>query len=185
MKLEQLKKNKKTVAIIAGIIAFSVLLYVVMNPEKTEDVQVSPDKLVQFDGSELEEKKDGKLVWKLTADKIMIDPDTQIIYFDHPKALIYDDDGTETTITSPKGTLDKNKKIIQIQPKVDAVNDKGDTLQTDGTVYYNMNTRMINGGKVVMQRHDKTGLEADAFETSANLDHVVLTGHAKVTKGED
>ena len=60
MKLEQLKKNKKTVAIIAGIIAFSVLLYVVMNPEKTEDVQVSPDKLVQFDGSELEEKKDGK-----------------------------------------------------------------------------------------------------------------------------
>ena len=81
--------------------------------------------------------------------------------------------------------MDKNKKIIQIQPKVDAVNDKGDTLQTDGTVYYNMNTRMINGGKVVMQRHDKTGLEADAFETSANLDHVVLTGHAKVTKGED
>ncbi|MCH4166228.1 MAG: LPS export ABC transporter periplasmic protein LptC [Megasphaera sp.] len=185
MILEHLKNNKKTLIISAAVIAFAVLLYIAMNPEKTDDMPVSPDKLVQFDGSELEEKKDGKLVWKLTADKIMLDPDTQIIYFDNPKALVYDDDGTETTITSPKGTLDRTKKLIQIQPQVHAVTDKGDTLQTDGTVYYNMDTRMIKGGKVIMQRHDNTGLEADSFETNSSLDKVVLTGHAKVTKGEE
>lgn len=184
MKLEQLKKNKKTLIAVAAVIAFSVLLYIIMNPEKTEDPQVDPDKLVQFDGSELEEKKDGKVVWKLTADKIMIDPDTQIIYFDNPKALVYDEDGTETTITAPKGQMDRTKRMIEIQPQVNASSDKGDTLQTDGTVYYNMDTRKINGGKVVMHHHDKTDLEADAFETNSSLDQVVLTGHAKVTKGE-
>ena len=57
-------------------------------------------------------------------------------------------------------------------------------MQTDGSVYYNMDTRMIKGGKVVMDRHDKTSLKADAFETDSSLTKVTLTGHAQVTKGE-
>ena len=57
-------------------------------------------------------------------------------------------------------------------------------MQTDGSVYYNMDTRMIKGGKVVMDRHDKTSLKADAIETDSSLTKVTLTGHAQVTKGE-
>lgn len=184
MTIKQLQKHKLTIIGAAVVIGLSALLYTFMNPEKTPEQQVSPDKLVEFSSSELEEEKDGKLVWRLTADKIMIDPDTQIIYFEKPQGLVIDEDGTQTVITSPKGQVDRTKRIIELKPKVEAQNDKGDTLQTDGSVYYNMDTRKINGGKVVMKRHDKTDLEADSFETSSSLDHVVLTGHAKVTKGE-
>ncbi|MDY5383207.1 MAG: LPS export ABC transporter periplasmic protein LptC, partial [Megasphaera elsdenii] len=80
--------------------------------------------------------------------------------------------------------VDRQKRTIEIKPPVKAETDKGDTLQTDGSVYYNMDTRMIKGGKVVMDRHDKTSLKADAFETDSSLTNVKLTGHAQVTKGE-
>ena len=113
-----------------------------------------------------------------------IDPDTQIMYFTNPKALVVAEDGTQMTITSDKGIVDRQKRTIEIKPPVKAETDKGDTLQTDGSVYYNMDTRMIKGGKVVMDRHDKTSLKADAFETDSSLTKVTLTGHAQVIKGE-
>ena len=172
---EKLKKNKISIIAAVVVIAFAVMLYVFMHPQKTEDPMVSPDKLVEFEGTELEEKKEGQLVWKLTADKIQIDPDTQIMYFTNPKALVIAEDGTQMTITSDKGVVDRQKRTIEIKPPVKA---------TDGSVYYNMDTRMIKGGKVVMDRHDKTSLKADAFETDSSLTNVKLTGHAQVTKGE-
>lgn len=181
---EKLKKNKISIIAVIAVIGFAVMLYSFMHPQKTEDPMVSPDKLVEFEGTELEEKKDGQLVWRLTADKIQIDPDTQIMYFTNPKALVVAEDGTQMTITSDKGIVDRQKRTIKIKPPVKAETDKGDTLQTDGSVYYNMDTRMIKGGKVVMDRHDKTSLKADAFETDSSLTKVTLTGHAQVTKGE-
>lgn len=82
---EKLKKNKISIIAVIAVIGFAVMLYSFMHPQKTEDPMVSPDKLVEFEGTELEEKKDGQLVWRLTADKIQIDPDTQIMYFTNPR----------------------------------------------------------------------------------------------------
>ena len=184
MIVEKLKKNKLSLIAVIAVVGFAVMLYVFMNPNTSEDTMVSPDKLVEFEGSELEEKQEGKLVWRLTADKIQIDPDTQIMYFTNPKALVVAEDGTQMTITSDKGIVDREKRTIEIKQPVKAETDKGDTLQTDGSVYYNMDTRMIKGGKVVMERHDNTTLKADAFETDSSLTKVLLTGHALVTRGE-
>ena len=61
---------------------------------------------------------------------------------------------------------------------------RGDSLQTDGSVYYNMDTREITGGKVMIKRADSAELSADTFATDAALDKVSLTGHARITKGE-
>ena len=87
-------------------------------------------------------------------------------------------------MTAKLGIVDRAKKTIELKQPIEASTDKGDTLQTEGSVYYNMDTRMIKGGKVVMDHHDKTSLKADAFETDSSLTKVTLTGHAQVTKGE-
>ncbi|WP_301859845.1 LPS export ABC transporter periplasmic protein LptC [uncultured Megasphaera sp.] len=184
MMVETLKKNKITIIGAAAVLAFSAFLYFLLNQPVSAPPVVSPDKLVEFEGSELEEKKDGNLVWRLTADKIMIDPETEVMYFTNPKALLVGDDGTEMTLTSPRGIVDKKKGTVEIKPPVQAQTNKNDTLQTEGSVYYNMNTHIVSGGKVVMNRHDNTSLRADAFETNTSMDNVTLTGHAQVTKGE-
>lgn len=182
--LEAVKKYKLTIIGLVVVIGFAWMLYIFMHPEKTPDPPVNPEKLIQFEGSKLEETKDGHLVWQVTADKIMVDPETQVMYLTNPKALLISDDGTELTITSPKGTADKTKKVLTIEPPIQAATNQGDTLQSKGTVYYNMDTRMVKGGNVVITRADTTTLKADAFETNTSLDQVSLTGHASVTKGE-
>lgn len=185
MLIERIKKNKITIIGFMIVLGFAVLLYVFMHPKTTPDAPVSPDKLVEFNGTELEETKDGVPVWKLTADEIQVDPETEIMYFTNPKAVLYDVNGTEMTITADKGVVDKKKRTIEIKPPVKGQTNLSDTLQTDGSVYYNMDTHMITGGSVVISRHDSTMLRADAFETNTGLDKVKLTGHAQVTKGEE
>lgn len=182
--IEQLKKNKITIIVTLVVVGFAAMLYSFMNPEKTSEPDVATDKLVEFNGTELEESKDGNLVWRLTADKIMIDPQTQNMYFINPKAVLYDVNGTEMTITAEKGTVDKKTQTIELKAPVQAATNVNDTLQTKGSVYYNMNTHLIKGGNVIINRHDNTSLRADAFETTTSLDKVTLTGHAQVTRGE-
>ncbi len=184
MSIEQLKKNKVKFIGLAAVVVFAVFLYTFLDePAKQEEAKINTDYLVEFEGSELVENKNGKLVWRLTAEKIMIDPETELMYFEEPRALFVDEDGTELTVTSSLGIVDRQRHTLEIKPPVKAETNRNDTLQTEGSVYYNMNTHMVKGNKVVMNRHDNTSLQADAFETNTSLDKVTLTGHAKVTKG--
>ena len=48
---EKLKKNKISLIAVIAVIGFAVMLYVFMNPNTSEDTMVSPDKLVEFDGT--------------------------------------------------------------------------------------------------------------------------------------
>ena len=185
--LQQLKKNKIVVIVAAVLVAFSISLYYLFtdNAAKIEErQQVSDDRLVEFNGSDIEEMKDGKLAWRLTAEKIKIDPDTNIMYLTHPQALIADVDGKELTINADSGIVDRAHQKIEIKPPIDATTPEGDRMVTDGSVYYKMDTRRISGGKVEIHKSDGTELSGDAFETNAALDDVLLQGHAKVSKGE-
>ncbi len=186
MKTDKLKKNKTPLIVAIVIILFSIALYVSFkdHDEQNEQLSQKTDRLVEFNGSQLEEKKDGKLVWRLTAERIQVDPDTKILYITHPQAVIADVDGKELTIDADKGTVDQVHKKMEINAPIKATTPDGDSLQTDGSIYYNMDTRMINGGKVQIHRSDNTDLSGDSFETNAALDQVSLTGHAKVTRGE-
>jgi hypothetical protein len=94
------------------------------------------------------------------------------------------DDGVQLTITADQGIVDRNGKTIELKAPLEAHTDQGDSLQTDGSVYYNMDTREITGGKVVITRADQTDLSADSFTANAALNAVTLTGHARITKGE-
>lgn len=185
MMMHKLKNNKITIGVCIIIVLFAGVLYWILSSQDQEDSeQKKNDNLVEFEGSTLEEKKDGKLIWSLTADKIQVDPDTKIIYVTHPHIIIADVDGEEMKIEAPMGIVDRNKQMLQVKPPIKATTDNGSTLQTEGSVYYNMDTRLIKGGKVYMQKADGTALSGDAFETDASLNKVTLTGHAKVTKGE-
>lgn len=186
MILQKLEKNKIAIAAVVIVAAFAALLYWILKDQNTDQEQKPPtDNLVEFEGSHLEEKKDGKIMWSLTAEKIQIDPDTKIIYVTHPKLIVADVDNQEMTVTADNGVVDRTKRTMEVKPPIKAVTTDNSTLQTDGSVYYNMDTHLISGGKVLMQKSDGTELSGDSFETTPSLNNVTLAGHAKVTKGEE
>ena len=122
MKTDKLKKNKTPLIVAIVIILFSIALYVSFkdHDEQNEQLSQKTDRLVEFNGSQLEEKKDGKLVWRLTAERIQVDPDTKILYITHPQAVIADVDGKELTIDADKGTVDQTHKKMEINAPIKA-----------------------------------------------------------------
>lgn len=182
--MKQWVQNHKLGLIAAVVVLLFAGLLISLLREGDTPSGVNTEKLIQFDGSELAEQRDGRLVWHLTADKILVDPDTGKVYFIKPKGIFIAEDGTELTITADQGIVDRKDKVIEIKAPLDAVTNRGDSLQTDGSVYYNMDTREITGGKVMIKRADSAELSADTFATDAALDKVSLTGHARITKGE-
>lgn len=177
--------HKIGILITALLIGFAGMLFWFMQSASVP-VETIPDSndLVEFNGSNIEEKEGDRLVWRLSSEKIQVDPKTEKMYFHNPVAEVWDDDGTKLTVTSPMGIVDRKEKLVELRQPVEASTDKGDTLQTEGSVYYNMDTRLVKGGRAVFRRYDNTTVSGDSFETNAALDQITVQGNAKVTKGE-
>ena len=172
--IQRIQKYKLPLIVGAFILLFAAVLIPLLR-EGEKPAEVNTERFVEFDG---------KLVWHLTADKILVDPDSGKVYFVKPTGTFVSDDGVQLTITADQGIVDRNGKTIELKAPLEAHTDQGDSLQTDGSVYYNMDTREITGGKVVITRADQTDLSADSFTANAALNAVTLTGHARITKGE-
>lgn len=186
MNLKEKIWHNKTIVIVTCLFLFFVglLLWFLRAADTPIEDNVKESDLVTFNGSSIEEKEGDRLVWRLSAEKILVDPKSNVMYFINPKAQVWEKDGTELTISSQKGIVDRKKRTVELQQPIEAQTDKGDTLQTEGSVYYNMDTRLITGGKVLLTRADNTRLSGDSFETNAALDQVKVEGHAKITQGE-
>lgn len=186
MKFKEKILHNKTTLIVSCIVLFflGLLLWFLRAADTQIEDNVKESDLVTFNGSSIEEKEGDRLVWRLSAEKILVDPKTNVMYFINPKAQVWEKDGTELDITSKKGIVDRKKRTVELKQPITAQTDKGDTLQTGGSVYYNMDTRLITGGKVLLTRADHTRLSGDSFETNAALDKVKVEGHAKITQGE-
>ena len=95
-----MKNNKKLIAIVAAIVLALIGLIVYIMKD-SGDVGSTPNQngqLVNFQGADLQEEKDGKLVWALSAEKIEYDPRTKAIVLTNLKGLFYQDDVTLSLI---------------------------------------------------------------------------------------
>ena len=70
-----MKNNKKLIAIVvAVVIALVGLIAFILHDSGDSSKGANNGQLVNFQGAELQEEKDGKLVWALSAEKIEYDP---------------------------------------------------------------------------------------------------------------
>ena len=64
--MQRIRNNKLSLIIAAVVLAFVVALVLLLQ-DSDKPQEALTEKLVEFNGSELEERQDGKLVWHLTA----------------------------------------------------------------------------------------------------------------------
>ena len=106
-----MKNNKKLIAIVVAIVLalIGLIVFIMKDSNEATSTQNQSGQLVNFQGADLQEEKDGKLVWALSAEKIEYDPRTKAIVLTNLKGLFYQDDVT-TTITAPHAvlTVDRN-----------------------------------------------------------------------------
>ena len=173
-----MKNNKKLIAIVAAIVlALIGLIVYIMNVGTTQNQN---GQLVNFQGADLQEEKDGKLVWALSAEKIEYDPRTKAIVLTNLKGLFYQDDVT-TTITAPHAVLTGDRNSLDIDQGVTATNTDGAEFKTDALHFDNKTKTLTSKSAFTYNGKDIT-LTGDKLEGNMSLKKIKAIGNAKLTK---
>lgn len=165
------------------VLLLVIVLYSLLQETPDDFFQVPANTLVEFNGSHLEEWRNGQVIWKIQAEKIQVNPKTQNAYVVHPSVFFRAPDGVEMTTAANACKVERAQKRIILQAPLQVSTNRGDTLQTAENITYRMDTQQLSGGKVVVKRRDGVRLQGDQFTADAALKKIMLRGHAQVSKG--
>ena len=177
-----MKNNKKLIAIVAAIVLalIGLIVYIMKDSSDVGTTQNQNGQLVNFQGADLQEEKDGKLVWALSAEKIEYDPRTKAIVLTNLKGLFYQDDIT-TTITAPHAVLTGDRNSLDIDQGVTATNTDGAEFKTDALHFDNKTKTLTSKSAFTYNGKDIT-LTGDKLEGNMSLTKIKAIGNAKLTK---
>ena len=177
-----MKNNKKLIAIVAAIVLalIGLIVYIMKDSGDVGTTQNQNGQLVNFRGADLQEEKEGKLVWALSAEKIEYDPRTKAIVLTNLKGLFYQDDVT-TTITAPHAVLTGDRNSLDIDQGVTATNTDGAEFKTDALHFDNKTKTLTSKSAFTYNGKDIT-LTGDKLEGNMSLKKIKAIGNAKLTK---
>lgn len=177
-----MKNNKKLIAIVVAVVFVLVglIVYIMKDSGESTMTQTGAGQLVNFQGADLQEEKDGKLVWALSAEKIEYDPRTKAIVLTNLKGQFYQNDVT-TTITAPHAVLTGDRNSLDIDQGVTATNTEGATFKTEALHFDNKTKQLTSQSAFTYTSNDVT-LVGDKLEGNMALQQIKAIGNAKLTK---
>ena len=177
-----MKNNKKLIAIVVAIVIALVglIAFILHDSGDSSSKGANNGQLVNFQGAELQEEKDGKLVWALSAEKIEYDPRSKSIVLTNLKGLFYQDDVT-TTITAPHAVLTGDRNSLDIDQGVTATNTEGAEFKTEALHFDNKTKTLTSKSAFTYNSKDVT-LTGDKLEGNMSLKIIKAIGNAKLTK---
>ncbi len=181
-----MRKNKWTLILGALICFFAIgIIYMFVGddgqaPNKTADDRKG--QIVEFTGADLHETKDGKDVWRVTAQKILYNTETKEALLTDMEVL-FQQDGKTLRVLASKGRIDGNKTVIEMEGTVQATS-------TDGVKFEGKNLHFDNKQKVLTAKdgfiftRDDTKIVGDILTADMVMESVTAKGHVRMSKGE-
>ena len=159
---------------------FGYILYD-STPKASEGTQQNTG-LVEFSGAFLEEKKDGKPIWKLAAKKIMMDPVKKKVYLTDFNGVFIDEKGTELTLTAPEGVADQNTKQIILKGEIIGKSSDGTVLKAVNLQFDGMKNIVTATDGFTITKND-TVITGNKLNADVALELITATGNAKISRG--
>lgn len=176
-----MKNNKKLIAIV-GAIVLILVGFIVYLLQDSDDItnRTGAGQTINFQGAELKEEADGKLVWALSAETINYDPRTKSIVLTNLTGHFYQDDVT-TTVIAPHAVLSSDRNTIDVDGGITATNTDKDRLVTEAIHFDNKTKQFTSQSAFTYEGKDAT-LVGDKLEGNMSLKKIKAIGNAKLTK---
>lgn len=139
-------------------------------------------RLVEFSGADLKESKDGKDIWRVTAQKILYNTETKEVELTNME-VFFVQEGNTLRVQAEKGHMAGDRSSITMDGTVTA-------QSTDGASFTGKNLYFDNGKKQLTAREgftfkrDDLTLTGDVLEADMVMNLVKAKGHVRLTKGE-
>ena len=171
-------------ALAALVLAGGVYYFIRSEPPepqpKPQEAVTGPSAFLE--GNKLVEKKNGKVIWELTANTIAIDPTSGKIALVDVKAVFYREDGNKLNVTAKNGSFDNKTRDMDLSGEVNAVSTDGGKLTADKVDWRQKEELIIAKGNVRLEKTDVVATAQEA-QTDKALEQIRLSGNAVIIKG--
>lgn len=166
--------------IILSVVGIGYLFFGPASKERVQDELIKHVQLLEFNGADLHEEKDGKLLWAVKAEKIMVNPQTKDAYLTNAKAELHQN-GTTIFVDATKASITDNKTLITLTGHVEAKTADGATFKGEDLVF-NMKTQKLESKKAFTYKKGSTKITGDSLTGDMLLKHLKAKGHVKVVE---
>ncbi len=175
-----MQKNKTFWGIIAFIIVAVIGIAFMFVGEADVSPKKGPDQLVTFDGAELNEEENGKLVWRLTAEKILYNPTTKDIFLTNATGEFYKGD-EKMIVKANEGTVTNKQEKIVLKGAVHATSTDGMEMKGEDLMYL-PKKGTFQSDRPFWYKKDTTVITGDRIKGDSILQKIQAEGHVKLIK---
>lgn len=170
-------KHKKTLlAVAAAVLAVGVFAWAILSVPEAPTVN-TPTRSLRYEGNTLQLEKDGRVVWKLTADAIEADADGKAAQVTNIEAVFYEDGGRELKLTAPHAKYDMTSKDLAIDGGVKVETSDGIRLTSREVVWMSEKETLAAVGDAELSREaERLRVTADRIESSDGFQKFTAMG---------
>lgn len=183
-----IRENRKTIGmILAGLCIMGGIIFWLMQGKgkipkpRTQAQEVAPHEILN---STIEETKNGKKVWELTAASMIYDKDRDVDVVKGIKGTFYQEDGTSMTVTADEGEVFLKTKKVVLTKNPKGVTSDNATLDAKTVIWDNDKQHVIGEGNVVITKDDVIAKAEKAIMDVA-INYAKLDKKAMVQKGAE
>ncbi len=172
--------------ILAGIGAVLLLALIVWairtTPEAPSATEGPAQKVMKYDGNSISAEKNGRTIWKLSAESMEMDTDTQDASFTNAQVIFYAEDGRTVEMTAPHGTYEAKSRNMKIDGGVKIETSDGASLSSQELDWSDAESLLAAVGDAKVQKDDMQGT-GDRIESTDGFSKIKIKGKAHIVKG--
>lgn len=147
-------------------------------PEPVDDKHA----LVEFKGADVRHEENGHLVWKLTAEKIMMSPVTKVLYLENAEALFSDGDN-QIHVKAERGEVNHSQQTIDLVGSIEIRSNDNIHVKA-ANLHYDGKTGLLTAKDGIRLQRGDMVLTGDTLTADRTLKTARVKGNAKLVKGD-
>lgn len=164
-----------------GYIAFSDSSSTKDETSKTPSKTAEKKKSIVYGGT-IKEEDGGRLIWKITLDKMKLDNLSGTAEAEGIKAELTRSDGSDIIIFGDKAHINITQKDVTLMGNVRAKMSSGETLTSDQLSWKRKAQEITATGNAILKQGDLTA-SADKIVSDKKVENIKLIGNAQVDRG--
>lgn len=170
-----MKKHERLIIIAAVIALLCLGIFFLFHDSHPSD-SASSSSYAQFNNIDLNETKNGQIVWKLHVKHVEMSPDRNNVNLQGIEGY-FKNGNTELQLTAPSGKVDRKAQILVLNGDVECTSKDGMDFHGKD-VTYNGKKEILSSQKAFTAYRDNKVLTGDSFEADRVMQKVKAMGHA-------
>ena len=142
----------------------------------------SGPRVMSYADNTLSEERDGRTVWKMTAEKVNVDIDTNDAEMAKIDGTFYTEDGRSLTLKADKGHVDGGTRDVVLTGAIKATTSDGGLLRAKEVRWTAAEGRLTAGGDAELI-HGDVRATGDRIESTDGFQKFSVIGNAYIEKG--